>query len=323
MLAERSCYALLHAVAEAAALRPQDGKTPLDLAKDEVPRVVLRAAPTDAAATTAALRVAAAERAAVAAEDRAKAAEAALDVARQDAAAAAAAVPADVAALLDQLSMSQHGVALVSQLGVASVADLRLMSEADLEKEVPALKLAERRRLHSAIALATAPAAAAAPAAAGPDPADVMISYRVPETGDGGDRSVFALQEALQKRGYSVFVGETAIQGASSWPSSIQKGVENCKAFVMLCSETYGDADKSPWTKRELELADYLKKPLLPVWHSGPYPPRPVAIYLGGTQRIPSGIFRNGYANADISHERVAEELAAALARLGVPVAAV
>jgi hypothetical protein len=61
-----------------------------------------------------------------------------------------------------------------------------------------------------------------------------------------------------------------------------------------------------------------LKKPLIPVYHSGPYPPPEVAIYLGGKQRIPGGNFKNGYVAAKISHERVAEEVAAALVRAGV-----
>ena len=148
---------------------------------------------------------------------------------------------------------------------------------------------------------------------------DVMISYRVPETGAGGDNSVFALQAALQMRGFSVFVGDTAIVGGSSWPETIQRGVEQCKAFVVLCSPTYGDGEKSPWTMRELVLADNLKKPLIPVWHSGVYPPTAVAIYLGEKQRIPIGDYRNGYAAANIAHDKVAEELAAALVRAGVP----
>ena len=173
--------------------------------------------------------------------------------------------------------------------------------------------------LFAAVFSQAAPAAAPAAASAAPSGAcDVMISYRVPETGVGGDRSVFALQKALHSRGYTVFVGEAAIQGGSSWPTTIQKGVEDCKAFVVLCSATYGDAAVSPWTKRELELADNLKKPLLPVWHSGPYPPKPVAIYLGGLQRFPRGNIRDGYVKARISHESVAEELMDALQRIGV-----
>ena len=146
----------------------------------------------------------------------------------------------------------------------------------------------------------------------------VMISYRVRETGGGGDNAVFALQKALESRGYSVFVGESAIRSGACWPTKIQKAVEDCSAFVVLCSTTYGDEAVSPRTARELDLADRLKKPLIPVWHSGPYPPKAVAIYLGGKQRIPTGILMEGYASAGISHERVADELAAALAHAGV-----
>ena len=41
---------------------------------------------------------------------------------------------------------------------------------------------------------------------------DVFLSYRVVETGEGGDGSVFALREALESVGYSVFVGEQALK---------------------------------------------------------------------------------------------------------------
>jgi hypothetical protein len=145
--------------------------------------------------------------------------------------------------------------------------------------------------------------------------ADVMISYREPETGQGGDKSVFVLQAALEARGFSVFVGEAAIQGGEEWPETIAAGVHNCSAFVVLCSPTYGD---TVWTKRELVMADNLRKPLIPVWHSGPYPPKAVEIFLGGKQRIPGGNFSDGYVAAKIAHSAVAEELIAALLRAGI-----
>jgi hypothetical protein len=173
------------------------------------------------------------------------------------------------------------------------------------------MKPLERCKLLQAAAAAAAPAAA--PAAA--RTCDVMISYRVPETGDGGDKSVFVLQAALEKRGFRVFVGEAAIQGGEEWPETIAAGVRDCAAFVVLCSPTYGD---TVWTKRELVMADNQRKPLIPVWHSGPYPPKAVEIFLGGKQRIPGGNFNGGYVAAKISHERVAEEVAAALVRAGV-----
>ena len=150
----------------------------------------------------------------------------------------------------------------------------------------------------------------------GSTPCDVMISYRVTETGAGGDGAVFALQGALRARGFSVFVGEGAIQGGEEWPDIIQCGVQRCKAMVVLCSPTYGD---TVWTKREFGMADNLRKLLIPVWHSGPYPPAAVAIYLGIKQRIPTGNFSCGYVESGVSHAAIADELADALLRAGVP----
>jgi hypothetical protein len=208
---------------------------------------------------------------------------------------------------------------------MCSVADAAFITDADLQ--ALGMKPLQCRKFLAAVSQQTGGASAAAAPASALQAAqcagsstfcDVMISYRVPETGEGGDKSVFYLQAALEKRGYRVFVGEAAIQGGASWPTTIQQGVEDCQAFVILCSPTYGDPAVSPWTKRELELADNLKKPLIPVFHSGAYPPKAVGIYLGGLQRIPGGNFRDGYVAAKISHDKVVEELAAALARAGV-----
>ena len=73
-------------------------------------------------------------------------------------------VPADVAALLARLSLSAHGAALVDVLGVASCADVALLTEADLEKALPAMKLAERRRLLAAVTPSAVPVPTDAPA---------------------------------------------------------------------------------------------------------------------------------------------------------------
>ena len=143
----------------------------------------------------------------------------------------------------------------------------------------------------------------------------VFISYRVPESGSKGDNSVFALEAALRSRGYTVFVAESQIQGNADWSETIINGVKECHAFVVLCSSTYGDLT---WTRRELIMADNLRKPLLPVWHSGPYPPAGVELFLAGMQRIPAGDYHEGYVSAGISHERVAEELIAWLERVRI-----
>lgn len=161
--------------------------------------------------------------------------------------------------------------------------------------------------------------APAAPAAAPCDGPFVMISYRVPESGAGGDGAVFRLADALHARGYRAFVGESGIQGGDCWPTVIQDAVKRCAAFVILCSPTYGFGEVSPWTARELGLAAKLNKPLLAVWHSGPWPPPAIEIYLVNTQYIPNrGDLRDGYVAAGVPLDDVADELAGALARLGI-----
>lgn len=181
-------------------------------------------------------------------------------------------------------------------------------------------------------ALATSPAPAAVaqqpPATQQPGPvaetnlrasskaaADIMISYYVRESGIPGDSAVVELKRLLEMRGYTVFVGELAIEAGDSWRPMIQAGVEGCKAFVVLCSPSYGD---SKWTAREIALADDLNKLIMPVWHSGPYPPKAARMVLGNTQRVPCGTMDAGYVAAGMSHEAVAAELADALASKGV-----
>ena len=188
-----------------------------------------------------------------------------------------------------------------------------------LRKHLPALLPVERAKLLKAAARAAVKSRRSKRSAATKSsPCDLMLSYRVPHTGHGGDSSAFELQAGLERLGYSFFIAETAIEGGDSWPSTIQQAVEDCKAVVVLSSPDYGNEDQSPWTKRELELAANLKKPLIPVWHSGPYPPPAVQIYLSGVQRIPSGNFAKGYVSAGISHEAVVKQLAKALKRKGI-----
>ena len=66
-------------------------------------------------------------------------------------------------------------------------------------------------------------------------------------------------------------------QGGGHWSAGIQHAAETCRAFVPLCSPTYGDPEVSPWTFRELSLVqERTRVPLIPVWHSGEYPPSKV-----------------------------------------------
>ena len=62
-----------------------------------------------------------------------------------------ATVPADVRALLKDLSLSAFGFDLCHKLGVAAVSDIALLTDADLTKALPAMRVAERRRLLAAV----------------------------------------------------------------------------------------------------------------------------------------------------------------------------
>jgi hypothetical protein len=116
-----------------------------------------------------------------------------------------------------------------------------------------------------------------------------MISYRVAETGypkNGGDGYVFLLHDKLVERGYTVFIGEEGIDAGEDWANAIKKAIVGCEVFVVLCSSTYGE---TKWTLREFQQADKLNKPIIPIWHSGVFPPDAIEIFLVGCQRIPTG----------------------------------
>ena len=154
-----------------------------------------------------------------------------------------------------------------------------------------------------------------------PGECDLMISYRVPETGVTGDRSVFEVERLLHARGYNVFVAERNIGPGDYWLDILQSAVDGCKAFIVLCSPTYADRTLSEWTVDELNMAKMRRKKIFPVWHSGEYPPPKAFLALHSLKPVPTapGVdLAKGYVAANISHATVVEELAAALVRAGV-----
>lgn len=121
----------------------------------------------------------------------------------------------------------------------------------------------------------------------------LMLSYRVTETGDAkdakdhkkkGDNFTPRLQRALQAQGYSCFVGEKQLEGGDEWATTIAHAVKNCKAMLIISSPTYG---QTKWTFRELQMADNNQKKLIPIYHSGEFPPNEkVEVFLSGLQYI-------------------------------------
>ena len=119
-----------------------------------------------------------------------------------------------------------------------------------------------------------------------------MLSYRVAEAGAaalGGDNTVPELRVALEARGFSVFVTEQDLTAGEQWATNLAAAIRGAAAVVAVCSPTYG---ATTWTQREVQMADNLRKPIIPLWHSGEYPPRGVEIFFSGTQRVPRGAAR-------------------------------
>ena len=124
-------------------------------------------------------------------------------------------------------------------------------------------------------------------------PDSLMLSYRVTETGDPadtrdstkqGDNFTPKLQKALQARGYSCFVGEKQLEAGDEWATTIARAIKGCRAMLIVSSPTYGE---TKWTFRELQMADNNQKKLIPIYHSGKFPPNDkVEMFLGGTQYI-------------------------------------
>jgi hypothetical protein len=68
------------------------------------------------------------------------------------------------------------------------------------------------------------------------------------------------LQQALEARGYSCFVGEKQLEGGDEWATTIARAVKGCRAMLIVSSPTYG---MTKWTFRELQMADNNQKKLV------------------------------------------------------------
>jgi serine/threonine protein kinase len=217
-----------------------------------------------------------------------------------------------------------------------------------------ALRLAGERSLRTRW-----PSTKAVRRAAAVDNPDIFVSYRDVETGRMGNRfSLDELQPALEREGYSVFCYALQLRAGDAWVSVLTDGIEKAKAFIPVCSPTYADLSSSPWTSNELfhasrtaelraeaaaaaaakglskddggaaaaDVAAAQAPPpparpfLLPLWHSGIFPPPDTAAILGplAARRVPAGPTSADaiIARGDLS--AVIQELVAALKAAGV-----
>lgn len=111
-------------------------------------------------------------------------------------------------------------------------------------------------------------------------PVDIFLSYQGEDTGEGGDLSAFHVRAALEARGFSVFLGEQRSALASA-------ALMKCRAVVALCSPRYGYTGSPSF--KELAMGVAMEKFLVPLWHSGPYPPNDTHLFLAPLPRLPRG----------------------------------
>ena len=89
----------------------------------------------------------------------------------------------------------------------------------------------------------------------------------------------------------------------------LQNAILGCKAFVPLCSDSYGD---SKYTKLEFNFAFNESKPMIPIYHSGSYPPKALAMKFSNMNYVPkSGLVAGAQLKDWV--DRASRELVAGL----------
>jgi hypothetical protein len=139
------------------------------------------------------------------------------------------------------------------------------------------------------------------PRAGSPHDYDVVLSYRSAETGEAGDHFAERLHAALCARAAPGSNGKARVRSftyASQVAagrfelSTVFHGVHRCRLFVPICSPTYAHAQLSPGTANELFAAARAAlqhggaPAILPVWHSGVFPPPGAAHVLQHMPRV-------------------------------------
>jgi formylglycine-generating enzyme required for sulfatase activity len=76
---------------------------------------------------------------------------------------------------------------------------------------------------------------------------------------------VHKLQEALQSRGFAVWIDDRIDYG-DEWPIIIQERLDECDAFILVATE---DSYRSKWVQKEVTRAQRTNKPFFPLLLSG------------------------------------------------------
>ena len=86
---------------------------------------------------------------------------------------------------------------------------------------------------------------------------DIFISYSRKNF-----RQVFEIVKHLSREGYNVWVDKDGIESGDAFKSVIVKAIKSSRVFMFFSSR---EANESPWTVKEVNMAVYLKKTIIPV----------------------------------------------------------
>ncbi|KAM7290205.1 uncharacterized protein ISCGN_026867 [Ixodes scapularis] len=108
---------------------------------------------------------------------------------------------------------------------------------------------------------------------------DIVISYARSEA----DEHARKLKESLESLGAKVFLDQDDIVPGDDWQNRLNDAIQSCTIFVPLVTARYGN---TTYTNKEVKLADYIGKFVIPVNFLRTWPPNHLAIQFASIQYI-------------------------------------
>ncbi|XP_037277195.2 uncharacterized protein LOC119170210 isoform X2 [Rhipicephalus microplus] len=108
---------------------------------------------------------------------------------------------------------------------------------------------------------------------------DIVISYARSEA----DEHARKLKAQLEVLGAQVFLDQDDIVPGDDWQNKLNDAIQNCTIFVPLVTARYGN---TTYTNKEVKLADYIGKFVIPVNFMKSWPPNHLAIQFASIQYI-------------------------------------
>ena len=113
-------------------------------------------------------------------------------------------------------------------------------------------------------------------------------------------------------KGYRVFLDVGMLEGGDRFKAIISQGIVGCEVFIALISPSYAHPKMSPWTLKEFSLAEDEGKTIIPIFHSGTYPPTELRLSLAGINYLPK---LSGKPLKESNFDSCMDELCAALVK--------